>query len=198
FEIRQVPEDQHFPFHVRRFAQQLRNQQSPLVIDLHHLAVIVHPVQELLLGRIEVRHLGQLLLDPLPLLKGINLGNIPIAASDVKLPATIDFVDGALEFSRDLESSLFVHARWVIAAKHCLTVICWPAAVSSAKEAETAKNRVLEVVFLWFAGLMKLIRIRCHSRPLALWIRPLSTTFDHILRRSGWMSMDFFKAGVPI
>jgi len=68
------------------------------------------------------------------------------------LPATIALVDGALEFGRDFESSLFVHARWVIAAKHWLSV--WPclATASSAKEAEAAKNRVLEVVFLWFAG----------------------------------------------
>jgi len=68
------------------------------------------------------------------------------------LPATIALVDGALEFGRDLESSLFVHARWVIAAKHSLTVWLWLATASIAKEAEAAKNRVLEVIFLWFAG----------------------------------------------
>jgi hypothetical protein len=51
----------------------------------------------------------------------------------------------------------------VIAAKHWFTVLLWLATALRAKEAEAAKNRVVEVVFLWFAGLKKLIRIRCHS-----------------------------------
>jgi len=60
-----------------------------------------------------------------------------------------------------------------------LTVWLYLAMASTAKEAEAAKNRVLEVVFLWFAGLMKLIRIRCHSRPLDPLEVLILTTFNH-------------------
>jgi hypothetical protein len=42
----------------------------------------------------------------------------------------------------------------------------WLATASAAKEAEAAKIRVREVFFVWFAGFLKVIRIRCHSRPL--------------------------------
>jgi hypothetical protein len=54
----------------------------------------------------------------------------------------------------------------VIAAKHWLTVWLSLATASTAKEAEAAKIRVLEDFFVWFAGFLKIIRIRCHSRPL--------------------------------
>jgi hypothetical protein len=81
------------------------------------------------------------------------------------LPAAILLVDGALEFGRELKASLFVHARWVIAAKHW-SFTDWPVRARKAKEAEAAKNRVQFLVLGWFAGVFRIICIRIHSRPL--------------------------------
>src|SRR5271169_6531851 len=95
----------------------MRHQQPPLPIHLDLLPVIVHPGQKLLLRRIESGEPRQLLLDPLPLLEGIYLSNLPIQTRDVELLSVL-LVDHPLEFGWDLESSLFVDASWVIAAKH--------------------------------------------------------------------------------
>ena len=70
-------------------AQQLRHQQASLAIHLHLLAPVVHAVQELLLRRIESGEPGQLLLDPLPFLEGIYLGNLSVQTCDVELRARI-------------------------------------------------------------------------------------------------------------
>jgi len=67
----------------------------------------------------------------------------------------------------------------VIAAKHWLTVWLWLASASTAKEAEAAKIRVLEDFLVWFAGFLKIIRIRCHSRPLRPSNPTQITTFNH-------------------
>jgi len=48
----------------------------------------------------------------------------------------------------------------VIAAKHWLTLCARLAIANRAKQAEAAKIRVLEGFFVWFAGFLKIIRIR--------------------------------------
>src|SRR5437667_1031282 len=116
FQIRQLPGHCHFALDLRRLAQQLRNQEPALAVHLHLLTPVVRAVEKLLLRRIESGEPCQLLLDPLPFLEGIQLCNLPVEARDVKL-LTILLVEHALEFRGDFESSFFVHASWVIAAK---------------------------------------------------------------------------------
>src|SRR5258708_5770352 len=55
FEVGQVTHHCHLALDLRRFAQQLRHQQPALRVHLHLLAVIIGPLQEILLGRIEIR-----------------------------------------------------------------------------------------------------------------------------------------------
>src|SRR5580658_992956 len=116
-QVRQIARNRNLAFDLRRFPQQLRYQQPPLPIHFDQLPVIIHPVQELLLRRIEGGEPRQFLLDPLPFLEGIYLCNLPVLTRDVKLQSIL-LVDHSLEFGRDLQPSLFVDASWVIAAKH--------------------------------------------------------------------------------
>src|SRR5450631_2328015 len=116
-EVRQISRHRHFALDLRRLAQNLRHQQPALSIHLDHLPVVVGPLQKPFLRRIEGGEPRQLLLDPFPFLEGIHLCNLAIQTGDVKLQAVF-LVDHALEFRRDLEPSFFVHASWVIAAKH--------------------------------------------------------------------------------
>jgi len=81
------------------------------------LAPVVRAVEKLLLRRIESGEPCQLLLDPFPFLEGINLCNLPVEARDIELLPVL-LVDHALELRRDLQPPFFVHASWVIAAKH--------------------------------------------------------------------------------
>src|SRR5258708_26726506 len=83
------------------------------------MPVIIRPVQKFLLRGIEIGEPCELLLDPLPLLEGIQLSNLPIHARDVKLLPVL-LVDNPLELGRDFQPSFFVDASWVIAAKHGL------------------------------------------------------------------------------
>src|ERR1700730_2189496 len=118
-QIRQVPQNCHLALDLSGLAQQLRQQQPSLSIHLHLLPVIIRPVQKFLLRGIEIGEPGKLLLDPLPLLEGIQLSTLAIHARDVKLLSVL-LVDHALELGRDLQPSFFVDASWVIAAKHAL------------------------------------------------------------------------------
>src|SRR5207248_5037709 len=95
----------------------LRQHHPASAVHLHPLAVIIHFVQKPFLRRIEVGEPGQLLLDLAPLLHRKNLRHLAVLAGDVKLGAVL-LLDGALEFCRHLEASLFVHARWMVSAKH--------------------------------------------------------------------------------
>ncbi len=101
FQIRQVADYRHFPFDLRRLAQQSRNQQPSLTIDLHQLPVVIGAVEKFFLRWIEIREPRQLLLDPLPLLEGIHLSNLSIHAGDVKLRSVL-LVDQTLELRGDL------------------------------------------------------------------------------------------------
>src|SRR5579864_4583484 len=117
FQVGQLPRHGHFALDLRRLAQQLRHQQPALAVHFHLLTPVVRSVEKLLLRRIESGEPCQLLLDPLPFLEGIQLCNLPVEARDIEL-LTVLLVEHALEFRGDLEPSFFVHASWVIAAKH--------------------------------------------------------------------------------
>src|SRR5208283_4958963 len=117
FQVSQISEHCHFPANLRRLTQDLRDQQAPLPVHLYDLPVIIRARQKLFLRGIERRQRSQSLLDPLPFLEGIYLANYAIQTCDVE-SLGIFFVDHALEFRGDLQPSFFVHASWVISAKH--------------------------------------------------------------------------------
>src|SRR5215469_3286758 len=116
-QVGQVAEYRDLAPDLRRVAQQLRDQQPSLAIHLDRLPVIVHPVEKLLLRRIEGGERRQLLLDPFPLLEGIHLCTLAVQAGDVKL-LPVFLVDHALEFRGNLEPALVVDPSWMISAKH--------------------------------------------------------------------------------
>src|SRR5262249_8690729 len=93
-----------------------------LAVHFHLLTPVVRAVEKLLLRRIESGEPRQLLLDPLPLLEGINLCTLAVEACYVKL-LTVLLVDHPLELRGDFEPSFFVHASWVIAANHELNQV---------------------------------------------------------------------------
>src|SRR5664279_2187989 len=117
FQVMLHPENHHVAHNLGRIPQNLRNQYPTLRVDLSHLAVIVHSVQQLLFRRIEVGDLRQLLFNLFPLLQGVNLGHPTVLAGDVEL-GPILLVNQALKIRRQLEATLLVHSRWVISAKH--------------------------------------------------------------------------------
>src|ERR1039458_1999614 len=55
FQVGQIAEHCYFTANLRRLTQDLRDQQAPLPVHLHHLPVIIRAIQELLLCRIESR-----------------------------------------------------------------------------------------------------------------------------------------------
>src|SRR6185437_10676383 len=101
FEERQIANHSHFALDPGRIPQQRRYQKPSMTIDLHLLAVIIGAIEKLLFGRVEIRQQRQFLFDPLTLLEGIHLSNLPIERGDVKLRAVL-LVDQALEFHGDL------------------------------------------------------------------------------------------------
>src|SRR3984957_20191269 len=100
-QMRKIAGNRNLAFDLRRLSKQLRHQEPPLPIHFHHLPVVVHPVEKLFLRRIESGEPCQLLLDPLPLLEGIHLSNLPYQTCDVVLLSVL-FVDHALELGGDL------------------------------------------------------------------------------------------------
>src|SRR5208283_4129715 len=101
------PADRHFALQIRRLAEDRRQQQTALSIHLYRLAEIAGPLQQPLLGLVEIGDRIQLAFDLLPLLKGICFGTLAVPAGNVELRAVV-LVDQALEFRRHLEAPFFV------------------------------------------------------------------------------------------
>ncbi len=114
----------HISRQLCRFPQDLRQQHPPLRIHLRHLPVIVHPVQKLLLGRVQAGYLRPAFPRSFPTPARVNLGRPSILTSDVKL-RSVTLVHQALELRRQLEPAFFIDASWVIATKHQLHSLLW-------------------------------------------------------------------------
>src|SRR5213082_3398539 len=85
FQIRLEPHHRNVALQLRRIAKQLWKQQAPLPIHLYLLAPITGRAEKLFLRRIEGWESRYILLDPFPLLEGINLINPFVASRNVKL-----------------------------------------------------------------------------------------------------------------
>src|SRR5260370_15526021 len=93
FQVIQVPKYVHVSLGLRRLAQNGRQQQSSLPIQLHRLPVVARSHQELPLRAVRARHLRQLVLDFRPNLHRVNLGRLTGRAGDVKLaPILLQFL----------------------------------------------------------------------------------------------------------
>ena len=114
-QIRKLSQDGHLAPHPGRLPQLLRNQDSPLAIQLDGLAEVVGAIEELFLGLVERGQARQLVFNLPPDGERIDANEIAVQAGEVKLRAVV-FFKHCFKGRRDFESPLAVHRRHVRAA----------------------------------------------------------------------------------
>src|SRR5882757_9260112 len=112
FQVIQRAQHIHIALHLRRFPQNSRNQNPALPIQLHYLAEITRPHQELALRLIRARRLRQLVFNLAPYVHGVDSGGLTGNAGDVKLAAK--FLQSLEKHGGYLQTTLLVHLRWTV------------------------------------------------------------------------------------
>ena len=110
-------ENNHIRHQIRRFPQNLRQQQPALRVNLDRLTEVVHPVHQLFLRRMKARDRRQFFLDLFPLFQRVDLCNLAIFAGYVKKRSVV-LRQRALEFHGEFKPPFFINARWMVSSKH--------------------------------------------------------------------------------
>src|ERR1700674_3819336 len=116
-QVIEVGADHHLAAHAGALAQDLGDQQAPLVVQARLLAEVADPLEEARLHPVGGRHAPEPRLDLFPDRQRVEQCRFALDRGHEQL-RSVPLLDGAAEVRRDLEPPLVVNLGWSTSAEH--------------------------------------------------------------------------------